>query len=95
MKKGVELALNTIIIAAICLMALVVIILVFTDWINIGAEQLNDISKCQSMNDGQGNCYVSKDDCESGSEKGCHCVYGFGGCPPDSEEEKKLCCWKR
>ncbi len=87
MKKGVELTMNTIIIAAIALIAVVVIIAIFTDWMNRGNQDLGSISACESMGNGEGNCFE-----KSERPDNHNCVFRYGGC---DEERGQYCCWPK
>ena len=86
-KKGVELTFNTIIIAAICLISLIVIIAIFTNFVGTGAVQLSDISACQNMGNGQGGCEVK-------SQDNMRCIYRYGGCGFGKDyENQPFCCF--
>lgn len=82
-KKGVELSLNTIIIAAICIIVLFVIIGVFTNWFGIVSDDITRLSKCQAMGSSTGQCYED-------SKIELDCVPAYGGCKVD-----EFCCWKK
>ncbi len=83
-KKGMELSLNTIIIAAICIVVLFVIIGVFTNWFGKTSDDIHGLTDCPAMGDGTGQCYALGD-----SRDNLNCVPAFGGCGAD-----EFCCWK-
>lgn len=77
MKKGVEMTLNTMIIAIILLIVAAIIIAIFTG----GIRDLVPWFKASSSCDGQGNtCYATSNECSGQVIK--------SGCPND----KPFCC---
>ncbi|OGM02201.1 hypothetical protein A3K72_00830 [Candidatus Woesearchaeota archaeon RBG_13_36_6] len=86
-KKGVELTFNTIVVASIVLIAMVVVIMIFTNFMGKGKEGLVSFSACQNMGNGQGQCY-DKDD---SAREGLNCLYRYGGCGFDKQPD--YCCF--
>lgn len=89
-KKGVELTFNTIVIAAICLIALIVVIAIFTNFMGRGTQGFTDISACQSMGNGQGECRESDDSSDTET-----CIYKYGGCGFEEDDTKSYCCFPK
>ena len=72
-KKGIELTFNTIIIAAICLIVLVVVIAIFTNIMGTSIKEIIGIKSCENQAGGKGYC---SDSCKS-DETG---IFHYGGC---------------
>lgn len=71
-KKGVELTLNTIIIAAICLVVLFVVLAIFTDVLSNTVQDIFRLSSCASKG---GRCEPTRGLCEQDIA-----LFKFGGC---------------
>ena len=59
-KKGVELALNTIIVAVLVLIVLVILVFIF---VNKSREFVTGISSCESRHSGNYQCVEDADSC--------------------------------
>lgn len=84
-KKGVELTLNTIIIAIILLVVLVVILAIFTNVMGDSVRNLLGFSNCASKG---GDC-VPEGQCKG---VGYTQIFRFGGCGYDENENAPFCC---
>ena len=62
-KKGVELTMNTIIIAVIALIVLAVVMIIFSGSISDSSEGISGISSCEARGDGA-ECVTSAEACE-------------------------------
>ena len=71
-KKGVELTLNTIIIAAICLIVLVVVIIIFTNAMGQNVTTIFGLTSCPGKG---GTCVPTSAQCQDGTA-----IYKYGGC---------------
>ncbi|MBS1267036.1 MAG: hypothetical protein MAG795_01007 [Candidatus Woesearchaeota archaeon] len=80
-KKGVELTLNTIIIAAICIIVLIVVLAIFTNLFSGIGKDIDKLAKCKAMGKNTGSCVAENDENKN-------CMPGFGGCKPN-----QFCCW--
>lgn len=81
-KKGVELTMNTMIIAIISLIVLAVILIIFSNTISDNTDGLAGISSCEARGEGSG-CVKKIDDCEDGT------ALPKVGCP---DSELSVCC---
>lgn len=81
-KKGVELTMNTMIIAIISLIVLAVILIIFSNTIGKNTEGLEGISSCEARGGGSG-CVKEIVDCVDGT------ALPKVGCP---DPEKSICC---
>ncbi|MBW2971233.1 hypothetical protein KY320_03675 [Candidatus Woesearchaeota archaeon] len=89
-KRGVELALSTIVIAAICLVVLIVVLAIFTNGFGLGWDGLRGLSSCKNTGGGTGECQ-DRDFVENNPDY--NCLYKYGGCP--DEGSNNYCCWSK
>ncbi len=87
-KKGVELTFNTIVVASIVLIAMVVVIMIFTNFMGKGKEGLASFSACQSMSNARGDCYNEKNRPDD-----MRCIWRYGGCGFGTEVGDDYCCF--
>ena len=81
MKRGEGLALQTIVLAVIALVVLVVVIGVFTGGFKNIRQDFEGLTSCEARN---GQCSAEKIEGQS-------CFQGFG-CGKDANKDKKWCC---
>ncbi len=84
-KKGVELAFNSIIIATLGLIALVVILGIFTYWIEHGNLAFWEAGSCKNMGNARGECYSAEERKELSNH---HCTTAVRSC-------EEYCCWPK
>lgn len=83
-KKGVELTMNTMIIAIISLIVLAVILIIFSDIITENVDGMHGISECAARGDNAG-CIASDEPCEGTK------LPRVGGC----KEPEPICCTEK
>lgn len=83
-KKGVELTMNTMIIAIISLIVLAVILIIFTGSIGESIEGISGISSCEARGDNAG-CIGQDEACEGTK------LPRVGGC----KEDTPICCTEK
>jgi len=93
-KKGVEISMNTIVIAAIALLVLIVLVLIFTGQTGKFARGIND---CKGKGGGTspGDCTDTSADCAAkGGIPSGSCIFydDDGKRTTDDRDEKKVCC---
>ena len=85
-KKGVEMTLNTIIIAIICLIVLFVILAIFTNVMGDSVDKMTTLSTCAGR--GGSGCVKDRGDCEDNEMA----IPRLGGCGSEDDEGKPYCC---
>lgn len=80
-KKGVEITLNTMIIAIICLIVLAVVLIIFSDVLGDQTSGLSGIGSCEARGEGAG-CIGQDEDCDGTR------LPRVGGC----KDETPICC---
>lgn len=89
MKKGIEISLNTVIIAAIALIVLVVLVVIFT---NYSGKLTHGISGCGAKGGTPTSCTRTADECinQGGKYRGDCIFYDSNG--EKTEYKNQVCC---
>jgi hypothetical protein len=90
MKKGMELSLNTIIIAAVALLVLIVIVVIYTGQTGKFVRGLND---CKAKGGEEGNCRDTATVCmNDGGVPSGDCVFARDDGSIDRSQQNRVCC---
>jgi hypothetical protein len=94
-KRGVEISLNTIIVAAIALLVLIVLIIIFTGQSGKFNRGMLD---CKSRGGGTStsDCAASSQDClDSGGIPSGDCIFYIEGASDPQKDTSRVCCAKK